>query len=250
MTDLVNRLRIKAGMIQMGERIAWGSDSDLMYEAADMIERMMASEEQYTPADMADQGAKQFRAGQAGMYTAEDMCSQAAQGYRDGYAAAKGEACPEGYVMVPVEPTPEWVANLRQVRIDRMESVIEDVLAAAPDVQGEPVSLRQRLFNGWQGCSNHGCVVVDPKPGMMGTNGICQCVVNASRSQLYMLQSRIQSLMATPQPAAQNPAPDVARLVETLEQCITSMLDSGYRANAVVIRAARKALSAYRKGGE
>lgn len=77
----------------------------------------------------------------------------------------------------------------------------------------EPGSLRQRLFNGWAGCSNHGCVVVDPKPGMMGTNGICQCVVNASRSQLYMLQSRIQSLMAAP-PAP--PAPDVAGLVEQI----------------------------------
>ena len=40
-------------------------------------------------------------------------------------------------------------------------------------------------------------------------------------------------------------APDVAALVEALEQCITSMLDSGYRANAVVIRAARSALAAH-----
>ena len=72
MSDIIKRLRIKAGMIQMGERIEWGSDSGLMYEAADVIEQLMARDEQYTPADMADQGA---------------------QGWRDGYAWAKGEAC-------------------------------------------------------------------------------------------------------------------------------------------------------------
>lgn len=47
----------------------------------------------------------------------------------------------------------------------------------------------------------------------------------------------------------QKPQPDVSGLVEALEQCITSMLDSGYRTNAVVIRAARAALAAYRKQG-
>lgn len=112
------------------------------------------------------------------------------------------------------------------------------------------------------------------------TNGICQCVVNASRSQLYMLQSRIQSLIATQQPAEQQPishdwddqdkcrrcgdrdwyasatctpkqqtATDVEALVEALEQCITSMLDSGYRTDAVVIRVARSAIGAHRKQG-
>lgn len=38
MSDLVGRLRIKAGMIEMGELIAWGSDSALMREAADALE--------------------------------------------------------------------------------------------------------------------------------------------------------------------------------------------------------------------
>lgn len=57
-TDIIKRLRIKAGMIQMGERIAWSSDSDLMYEAADVIEQLMArDEEQYTPAAPAAQPA-------------------------------------------------------------------------------------------------------------------------------------------------------------------------------------------------
>lgn len=38
MSNLVKRLRIKAGMIEMGERIEWGSDTALMREAADALE--------------------------------------------------------------------------------------------------------------------------------------------------------------------------------------------------------------------
>jgi len=36
--DLVKRLRIKADVIEMGERIQWGSDSAIMREAADVLE--------------------------------------------------------------------------------------------------------------------------------------------------------------------------------------------------------------------
>ena len=39
MSYIVSRLEIKADMIQMGEKIAWGSDSTIMREAADLIER-------------------------------------------------------------------------------------------------------------------------------------------------------------------------------------------------------------------
>ena len=41
--DLSKRLRIKAGMITVGEQIAWGSDAALMNEAADFIDRAPAS---------------------------------------------------------------------------------------------------------------------------------------------------------------------------------------------------------------
>lgn len=107
-----------------------------------------------------------------------------------------------------------------------------------------PVDLRQRLFAGWDGCSNHGCIAVDPKPGMMRTNGICQCVVNASRSQLYMLQSRIQALIAAPQPAEQQSTPDVAELVGALEMACEH-LPIGSQA----LELAREALAAHRKQG-
>lgn len=36
--DLVRRLRIKADMISLGERISWGSDSEIMHEAASALE--------------------------------------------------------------------------------------------------------------------------------------------------------------------------------------------------------------------
>jgi hypothetical protein len=42
MSDLVNQLNIKAGVIEMGERIAWGSDTALMREAAREIEKLRA----------------------------------------------------------------------------------------------------------------------------------------------------------------------------------------------------------------
>lgn len=41
MSDLPKRLRIKAGMIQLGEIIAWGSDAEIMEEAADEIDDLL-----------------------------------------------------------------------------------------------------------------------------------------------------------------------------------------------------------------
>lgn len=47
MSDLPKRLRIKASMIALGERIAWGSDTALMEEAADVIEALSESVENH-----------------------------------------------------------------------------------------------------------------------------------------------------------------------------------------------------------
>ena len=47
MNDLPKRLRIKASMIALGEQIAWGSDTALMEEAADVIEALSASVENH-----------------------------------------------------------------------------------------------------------------------------------------------------------------------------------------------------------
>jgi hypothetical protein len=42
MNTLSERLRIKASMIDYGERIAWGSETAIMREAADKIEELQA----------------------------------------------------------------------------------------------------------------------------------------------------------------------------------------------------------------
>lgn len=42
MSDLVQRLTTKAAMIEMGERIAWGSDTAIMREAATRIKELEA----------------------------------------------------------------------------------------------------------------------------------------------------------------------------------------------------------------
>ena len=42
MNDLTERLRMKADMISLGERIVWGSDTGLMLEAAERIAELEA----------------------------------------------------------------------------------------------------------------------------------------------------------------------------------------------------------------
>lgn len=108
------------------------------------------------------------------------------------------------------------------------ESVFELMELAAPAVQGEPVEYQ---------C--HSCRKTTPPPAPFKAYVECgECGA--------LTAAPIAVRLAAPQPAE----PDVAGLVEALEQCITSMLDSGYRVNAVVIRAALDALDAYRKGAE
>ena len=45
MSTLIKRLRVKAGVMEMGERIAWGSETSLMREAAEKIEELEAKQE-------------------------------------------------------------------------------------------------------------------------------------------------------------------------------------------------------------
>lgn len=54
--------------------------------------------------------------------------------------------------------------------------------------------LRKQLFDGiTKGCSNR-CVVHGQRGGMV-TNGNCDCVVNMNRTQLRMLQGRLNTLL-------------------------------------------------------
>ena len=54
---------------------------------------------------------------------------------------------------------------------------------------------REALLKYWPGCTNHGCIVTGPKKGM-GTNASCQCLSNATRSQLTMLQGKLGILLS------------------------------------------------------
>lgn len=56
--------------------------------------------------------------------------------------------------------------------------------------------IRDFLFKGFRGCTNGNCVVRGRTSGMH-TNGSCSCVVNAGRSQLHILNSRLQILCDT-----------------------------------------------------
>lgn len=58
-------------------------------------------------------------------------------------------------------------------------------------------NIRETLFprESWSGCSNHSCIVTGPKIGM-GTNGPCNCLHNASRAQINILESRIRVLIS------------------------------------------------------
>ena len=53
-------------------------------------------------------------------------------------------------------------------------------------------TVRDFVFRGMDGCSNHGCLIRPPVG--MGTNGICQCLVNASRSRLVIIQNRLAAI--------------------------------------------------------
>ena len=64
------------------------------------------------------------------------------------------------------------------------------------------MNLREALFRDWQGCTNGDCIVRDNSKGMH-TNGSCKCLVNASRSQLIILQSRLNALIQKQEKEAQ-----------------------------------------------
>ena len=54
----------------------------------------------------------------------------------------------------------------------------------------DPQSMREILFKGWLGCSNRDCIVTGIQKGI-GTTEMCKCVVDASRTQLHILQFRL-----------------------------------------------------------
>ncbi|PKF72700.1 hypothetical protein CW360_03015 [Pseudomonas fluvialis] len=96
MSDLPKRLRIKASMIALGERIAWGSDTALMEEAADAIEALKASIENH---QLHMLGIARDR---------DQLRARLAE------LEAREPAIPEGYALVParMELLPEDIAAI------------------------------------------------------------------------------------------------------------------------------------------
>jgi len=45
------------------------------------------------------------------------------------------------------------------------------------------------------GCSNGNCIINKPEPGSVVTNGWCACLQNRSRSQLSLIQSRLDGVL-------------------------------------------------------
>lgn len=51
--------------------------------------------------------------------------------------------------------------------------------------------LRTMLEHVLNGCSNHNCIALDNK---VGTNGSCMCLVNASRTQLTIINGQLKRI--------------------------------------------------------
>lgn len=170
MSDLAKRLRIKAGMIEMGEMIAWGSDSALMREAADALE--MAA-----PAVQ----------GEAVAITDADILA----------IAGRVESCPV---------SPWWLKD--------------DV--AIGDVRAAVLRFARALL------------VAAPPPAEQPECGCCGQTVKCDDDCDAVVLRK----------ADQNPAPDVACLVDALVACAraSSAAEVGLIVDA--------AMDAHRKGGE
>jgi hypothetical protein len=172
MSDLPKRLRIKASMIALGERIAWGSDTALMEEAADVIEALSESVEnhQLHMLGMA-RDRDQLRAlltAQSAPAGEREACSEC-NGLGFGPFGGCGECCgsgqsfaaqqrtqsawvPEGYALVPVDPTPKMLVAYMEAdgAIKRWKAMIAAAQAQPaaqdqPERVSVPVELAERL---------------------------------------------------------------------------------------------------------
>jgi hypothetical protein len=55
------------------------------------------------------------------------------------------------------------------------------------------LTVREYLFKGFGGCTDHGCIVKGEQKGM-GTNGGCRCLVDLNQTQLIILGSRLRAV--------------------------------------------------------
>lgn len=142
------------------------------------------------------------------------------------------------YKLVPFEPTPEMVSAAEDAYMPfgDMDLALRMAILAAPDMQGEPVA-----WSGW------GCQYPSKMPRLYGERRIAElnCDLENGDQLLYFTTD--------PQPAEQQPSPDVAELVEALDLALEYWRDRQQRyknRRPKWVIAAESALADYRKGGE
>lgn len=71
----------------------------------------------------------------------------------------------------------------------------DDLRAWMTDHVRVPAEVIESIRRTLPGCSNHGCAFANRPPGSMGTNAMCNCVGNATRQQLIVLNRKITALL-------------------------------------------------------
>src|SRR5690554_3985363 len=124
------------------------------------------------------------------------------------------------YKLVPLEPTAEMIEaacdeEQRPLPMwSRMKAIYTAMIAAAPAVQGEPVEFDYPEFHE-QGM---GCGLEDR--GITDRYEAMRYGWDEALDRVAEIIDDIGPLYTAPQPAEQQPAPDVAELVEALESAI------------------------------
>lgn len=138
------------------------------------------------------------------------------------------------YKLVPMEPTPEMLAEARcklTVMAEQDETnsdVYQAMLAAAPDVRAEPVGWVWHSYNqtNFTSGSHH--------KEVLEANGV-----------------KLTPVYTAPQPVERRPTPGISALVEALERIARCLRERSDELSANDLREiARKAIAAYRNGVE
>ncbi|MDP1930923.1 MAG: hypothetical protein Q8L60_05660 [Gammaproteobacteria bacterium] len=173
------------------ENIAW-----LLASTQDSLERQHTIEVLKHAVDMHYPQALASREGEAGTI-ARELADEAVQHLADSLPTERSIDGMDALTKAGLDGM--FALDDKEIR-DTVELIIANAifdgkLYTHPQA-AVPEGVRAILFAGWKGCSNHDCIVTGPKKGM-GTNGMCKCLIDASRSQLQMLQGRLSALLTT-----------------------------------------------------
>lgn len=158
MSDIVKRLEIKAGVMEMGERIAWGSDTALMREAAHQITTLTAEVARLTAELEKETAHSKHLAGAVSrkieeLIAVENQCGY----YRTQYGRAeqiRKEACEAN---VKAQAAMLWLeAELERSRpeCERLREALASLIGATRHLNPCPGTMEQALAalsaSGWE----------------------------------------------------------------------------------------------------